>query len=73
MLNEQFEKLDLIFKNKNQKEMCNFFSTELVDTDAPEYKEIKKYCSNHNYIHILSPISLCTKVYFFIQIHNIYW
>ena len=23
--------------------MCNFFSTELVDTDAPEYKEIKKY------------------------------
>ena len=43
MLNEQFEKLDLIFKNKNQKEMCNFFSTELVDTDAPEYKEIKKY------------------------------
>ena len=23
--------------------MCNFFSTELVDTDAPEYIEIKKY------------------------------
>lgn len=43
MLNEQFEKLDLIFKNRNQKEMCNFFSTELVDTDAPEYKEIKEY------------------------------
>lgn len=43
MLNEQFEKLDLIFKNKNQKEMCNFFSTELVDTDAQEYIEIKKY------------------------------
>lgn len=43
LLNEQFEKLDLIFKNRNQKEMCNFFSTELVDTDAPEYIEIKKY------------------------------
>lgn len=43
MLNEQFKKLDLIFKNKNQKEMCNFFSTELVNTDAPEYKEIKEY------------------------------
>lgn len=43
MLNEQFEKLDLIFKNKNQKEMCNFFSTELVDTDAPKYIKIKKY------------------------------
>lgn len=43
MLNEQFKKLDLIFKNKNQKEMCNFFSTELVDMDAPEYKEIIEY------------------------------
>lgn len=43
MLNEQFEKLDKIFESKNQKEMCNFFSTELVDTDAPEYKEIRKY------------------------------
>lgn len=43
MLNEQFKKLDLIFKNRNQKEMCNFFSTELVDIDAPEYKEIKEY------------------------------
>ena len=37
------EKIDKIFKNKNPKEMCNFFSTELVDTDAPEYKEIKEY------------------------------
>lgn len=43
MLNEQFKKLDLIFKNRNQKEMCNFFSTELVDMDAPEYKEIIEY------------------------------
>lgn len=43
MLNEQLKKLDLIFKNKNQKEMCNFFSTELVDMDAPEYKEIIEY------------------------------
>ena len=43
MLNEQFKRLEKIFESKNQKEMCNFFSTELVDTDAPEYIEIKKY------------------------------
>lgn len=43
MLNKQFERLEKIFESKNQKEMCNFFSTELVDMDAPEYKEIKEY------------------------------
>lgn len=43
MLKEQFERLEKIFESKNQKEMCNFFSTELVDMDAPEYKEIIEY------------------------------
>lgn len=43
MLKKQLNKLDKIFKNKDKKEIAKFFSTELVDTEAPEYKEIKEY------------------------------
>ena len=43
MLKKQLDKLDKIFKNKDKKEIAKFFSTELVDIEAPEYKSIKEY------------------------------
>lgn len=43
MLKKQLNKLDKIFKNKDKKEIAKFFSTELVDIEAPEYKEMKEY------------------------------
>ena len=43
MLKKQLNKLDKIFKNKDKKEIAKFFSTELVDTEVPEYKEMKEY------------------------------
>lgn len=69
MLKKQLNKLDKIFKNKDKKEIAKFFSTELVDTEAPEYKEIKEY-NPYSFIEQIHMARLNSQFISFIFIYN---
>lgn len=42
-LRQLLSKLDEVFKRKDKKELCDFFSNEIVEIDVPEYQELLKY------------------------------